>query len=109
MRTLFFYVKRQIIQPYSKDGLGGLVAGTEGYVRAKFNFSSDWDDCKKVVGFFSLDGEEFSPRVLDEEGCCMIPKEALALHEFNIVLYGRKDGYTIVSRPIKITQYGGKK
>ena len=109
MRTLIFNVKRQTIAPNTWKDIGGLVAGSEGYVRAKFDFSSDWNGCKKVAGFFSVDGKEFPPKALDFEDSCIIPKEALEHHEFDIVLYGKKNGYSINTRPFRIKQYGGKK
>lgn len=109
MRTLFFYVNRQISQPYRYDEIKDLVAGTEGYIQMKFDFSSDWKGCKKAVGFFSLDGAELTPRALDDENCCLIPKDALDYHEFSFVVYGKRDGYSIKTKPFKITQYGGKK
>lgn len=109
MRTLVFNVKSQNIYPNSPTDIGGLVAGTSGYIRAKFLFSEDWDGCVKVAGFNSTDGAEFPPKVLDKENSCVIPTEALAYHEFDMKLYGKKKDYIITTRPIRIKQYGGIK
>lgn len=107
MRTLVFNVKNQIIQKDHSCDFSGLVAGTTGYLKARFLFSEDWNGCAKVVGFFSKNDEEFPPCVLNEDNTCMIPDEALKYHEFKIRVYGRNNDYTITTRPITIKQYGG--
>lgn len=108
MRTLIFDVKGQIIDKNSNCDFSGLVAGTSGYLKARFLFSDDWNGFSKVVGFFSKDNKEFSPCILSKENECVIPKDALEYHEFKIILYGKKDGVIITTRPITIKQYGGK-
>ena len=107
MRTLVFNVKKQIIERAQSCDFSGLVAGTSGYLRAKFLFSDDWDGCAKVAGFFSKDGKEFPPCVLDNNNICNIPEEALQYHEFKIRLYGKRNGYTITTQKIGIKQHGG--
>ncbi|MBO7230108.1 MAG: hypothetical protein J6V20_01700 [Bacteroidaceae bacterium] len=107
MRTLSFNVKNQIIEKDPMCDFSGLVAGTSGYIYAKFSFSADWDGCTKVVGFFSKDGREFEPCVLYEENTCQIPREALEQHEFKIQVFGKKNGCFITTRPISVKQYGG--
>lgn len=107
MRTLVFTVKNQIIQRDISCDFSGLVAGTTGYLRAKFSFSEDWNGCAKVAGFFLKDGTEFQPCVLDSDNSCFIPEEILKYHEFNVKLFGKKTNYTITTRPITIKQYGG--
>lgn len=107
MRTLCFNVKKQIIERDPSCDFSGLVAGTSGYLDAKFSFSADWDGCVKVVGFFSKDGKEFEPCKLSNDNACHVPSEALAYHEFKIQIYGKKKGCFITTRPITIKQYGG--
>ena len=109
MRTLVFNVKNQIIERDNSCDFSGLVAGTAGYLKAKFSFSDDWNGCAKVAGFFLKDGTEFPPCVLDKENSCLIPKGILEYHEFNIRVYGKKKNYVITTRPITIKQYGGIK
>lgn len=109
MRTLVFNVKGQMIERHPSCDFSGLVAGTEGYLEAKFILSADWDNCAKVAGFFSKDGEEFPPRVLDKENTCEIPTKALLHHEFKIKLYGKREGYSITTNKITIKQHGGIK
>lgn len=109
MRTLVFDVKGQIIQKDASCDFSGLVAGTCGYLEAKFMFSEDWNGCAKVVGFFLNDKTELPPCKLDKDNTCEIPQEVLKYHEFNIVLYGKRENYFIKTRPINIKQYGGIK
>lgn len=106
MRTLVFNVDGQIITREKPEEV--IVAGSSGYWKAKFLFSDDWDKCRKVVGFFTKYGKELPPRVLSSENICEIPKEALELHQFEIKLYGKGLGVNITTKPITITQYGGK-
>ena len=107
MRTLSFNVKNQIIERDPSCDFSGLVAGTKGYVDAKFTFSSDWDGCAIVVGFYSKDDVDLPPSVLSKDGTCHIPPEALARHEFKIRVFGKKNGCFITTRPISVKQYGG--
>lgn len=109
MRTLVFNVKKQIIERDQSCDFSGLVAGTSGYLKAKFLFSDDWDNCAKVAGFFSKEDKEFPPCALDKNNSCMIPSEALQHHEFKIKLYGKRNGYTITTQKITIKQHGGIK
>jgi hypothetical protein len=109
LRILSFNVKNQIIEKDPSCDFSGLVAGTSGYLDAKFTFSADWEGCTKVVGFFSKDGKEFAPCMLSEKNTCHIPNEATAYHEFDIRVYGKKNGCIITTRPITIKQYGGIK
>lgn len=109
MRTLVFNVKNQIISKDPSCDFSGLVAGTSGYLKAKFVFSGDWSNCVKVAGFFSKDGKEFPPSIISNDNTCEIPSEILAYHEFEMRLYGKNEKYTITTRPITIKQYGGIK
>jgi hypothetical protein len=110
MRVLVFKVDGQTIYPNSLSELHGLVAGTSGYIKAKFLFSDDWKGCAKVVAFNSVEGKEFEPKALDAENSCYISEEALEYHEFEMKVLGKGiGGYTITTRPIRIKQFGGKK
>ena len=110
MRTLVFKVDGQSIYPNSPSDIGGLVAGTSGYLKAKFLFSDDWRGCAKVVAFNSVEGKEFEPKAIDAENSCYISEEALKYHEFEMKVLGKGKGdYTITTRPIRIKQFGGKR
>lgn len=110
MRTLLFKVDGQNLYANNQADIGGLVAGTSGYIKVKFLFSDDWKGCIKVVAFVSNSGKEFEPSRLDDENSCYIPTEALEYHEFDMKVLGKgKDNYIIVTRPVRIKQFGGKK
>lgn len=107
MRTLVFNVKNQIIEREPSCDFSGLVAGTSGYLEAKFVFSEAWDNCAKVAGFFDKNDKELPPCVVKNDNTCEIPDEVLKHHEFKIRLYGKRKDYTITTHPITIKQYGG--
>ena len=108
MRYLKFNVKEQRIIPNSIGETEGLVAGTRGYLGAKFSFSEAWNGCAKVVAFYDKDGREFSPVVLGKDGSCIIPSDVLEYHEFKMRLFGKNNEYQINTCPITIKQHGGK-
>ena len=105
-RYLVFKVEGQRITRENPSEL--IVAGTYGYFKAKFLFSSDWDGYQKVAGFYTKHGKELPPKEISSENTCEIPKEALELHEFTIKLFGKDNGRFITTKPISIIQYGGK-
>ena len=106
MRNLVFNVNGQLITRENPNEL--IVAGTSGYWEAKFMFSKDWDNTQKVVAFYTKYGKELPPCVLSAENTCKIPKEALSLHEFKLSVLGKRKDCVITTKPITITQYGGK-
>ena len=57
MRTLEFEVKGQTLEKREGSDFSGLVAGTDGYLQAKFLFKgNEWRECVKAASFFS-DGD----------------------------------------------------
>ena len=103
MRILTYKVKGQRL-----SGTGDhsrLVAGTKGYLKARFEFNDDWKDCVKVASF--VNGDEHAVK-LDEDNTCLIPHEALTSSTFKVKVEGRRsDGYCIVSGPVTERQKGG--
>lgn len=109
LRTLKFIVDKQIIRKDDSCDFEGLVSGTEGYLKAQFSFSSEWNRCAKVAGFYSNNGIEYEPQALDSNNCCIIPSEALKRQSFNIKVFGKREGYMITTNKINIMQDGGRK
>ena len=103
MRILEYKVNGQRIIPIGNHD--GLVAGSKGYLKAKFNFDNSWDGCEKVVSFSS--GNKEYAKFLDENDSCIIPYEVLSGKSFNIYVEGRKEEYRIPSRTITEQQIGG--
>lgn len=102
MRTLQYKVTGQRLRPIGNHT--GLVAGTEGYLKASFTFDSDWNGCK-VVASFSPNGEDAV--FLDNDNSCIIPKKALTGSTFEVRVMGRRDNYSISTNPVIERQSGG--
>lgn len=101
MRILKFIVKGQEIIRDPACDFSGLVAGTEGYLKARFDFDKDWDGCKKVASFWK-NRKEYAAPVINGE--CEIPAEALTWNAFKISVTGIRQGYKIITNQIEITQ-----
>ena len=108
MRTLKFIVDGQIIRQDPNCDFSGLVPGTEGYLRAEFSFTQEWNDCVKVAAFFAMMGAEYDPQVLQEGRFCMIPKEALKLRNFKIQVIGKGQDKLLKTDKVTVSQNGGK-
>ena len=100
MRTLTYQVKNQ--QLLSLGDHSGLVAGSQGYLKAKFIFGEGWRDCKRVVSFFS-NGKEYAV-LLNESNECLIPTEILTSSVFEVCVEGRAQNYRILSTKVKERQ-----
>lgn len=102
MRTLRYKVVGQRLRPIGDHT--GLVAGTEGYLLASFVFDSSWDECKIVASFSPNDNNAV---ILDVDGTCVIPAEALSNSTFEVRVEGRRDKYSIRTNPVIERQSGG--
>lgn len=107
MRTLKFIVKGQIIERDPNCDFTNLIPGTNGYLRAEFSFSSEWDGCTKVASFWSSRNEEFAPQVLKDGKSCMIPKEASDKYGFRIGIVGKKRDTKLTTNKVTVKQNGG--
>lgn len=107
MKTLKFNVNGQTISLDPECDVTNLVPGTNGYVRAKFTFSSEWDRCVKVAAFYSNLGTEYPPQVLKNGEVCDIPPEALKKSIFKVKVFGKKNDYTICTNKVTVYQRGG--
>jgi hypothetical protein len=109
MRTLKFIVKDQIIEKDPDCDFSNLVPGTEGYLRAEFSFSPEWEEYAKVAAFYSLLGTEYPPTILENGRYCMIPAEALKRRIFKIQVFGKNSYDKVLStNKLIINQDGGK-
>lgn len=108
MRTLKFIVNGQVIEKDPNCDFTGLVPGSEGYLKAEFAFSSDWNNCVKVAQFHYL-RDEFPPQVLTDGKTCMIPAEAAARRSFKIKIIGKKnDDYKLTTNSVAVVQDGNE-
>lgn len=107
MRTIRFIVDKQTITLDPSCDISGLVPGTSGYVKAEFSFSPEWNDCKKVVAFFSNLGKEFTPQILTNRNVCNIPEEALKRAIFKVQVIGQNGKYKLSTDKAIVHQRGG--
>ena len=108
MRTLKFIVNGQSITLDPETDVSSLVPGTNGYVRAKFTFSPEWDRCVKVAAFYSNLGTEYMPQALKNGEVCDIPPEALKKSIFKVKVFGKKTNYEICTNKLAVHQKGGR-
>lgn len=108
MRTLEFDVIKQRLRKNPNCDFSGLVAGSVGYLKAKFNFSQEWDGCRKAARFVykGQSGTYETGALLNRDNTCVIPSDILAKGEFYVSVKGVKDGgnYQIESSEIRIKQ-----
>lgn len=102
MRTLKFMINGQQIKKNTDCDFSGLVAGSAGYLKAKFQFSSEWHGCKKAASFWI--GEQEYPVLLDAFDSCVIPEEVLTGEQFKVSVTGVKKLYRIQTNKTKVRQ-----
>ena len=102
MRLLIFNVDSQCVRKHPDCDFSHIVAGTKNYLRAKFIFSDEWRDCIKVASFWR--GEKEHAVLLNSDGTCDIPTEALTGATFRVSVIGQKDGYRITTNKIVVRQ-----
>lgn len=103
MRVLEFEVKGQRLLKKRSCNFSGLVAGSIGYLQAKFDFSEEWSDCTIKIARFWL-GEEEHAMTLDENNTCQIPDKVLKSESFDVSVLGACPSYRIKTNKTKIRQ-----
>lgn len=101
MRTLKFRITGQNIKP---DGdFTGIVRGSKGFLKAKFDFSNEWQGCKKAASFWKY-GREYAVPIIGSE--CDIPEEALTGICFGVSVTGVGNGFRITTNKCSVKQEG---
>lgn len=108
MRILKFIVANNSIVQDPKCDFSGLFPGRNKNVIARFDFSSEWDTSAKVVAFWSILGNEYTPQLLDEKSTCLIPSEALERPAFKMQVLGKTKHKQMETNKLIVYQYGGK-
>ena len=108
-RILEFKVDKQLIQKMPGCDFSGIVAGSAGYLKAKFHFSDEWKDCVKVASFGTVDLASLAysdyPIILDKNDMCEIPSDVLVGQTFLVhVVGGKKPHYRINTNVLKVRQ-----
>lgn len=101
MRTLNFIVNSQHIIPDPECDFTNIVAGSSGYLRAHFKFSSDWRGYAKVARFQRGEKEEGKLLV---DNACDIPPEILTGATFKVSVIGQKGPARIETNRIIVQQ-----
>lgn len=104
MRILEFNVTKQRITKKQGCDFDNLVAGSVGYLYAKFHFSEqDWGKCTKKVARFWIGEREYAQRLGDND-TCEIPPEVLTGKRFGVSVIGVATGYKIETNKVNIRQ-----
>lgn len=104
MRILEFDVKQQRLTKKMGCNFSGLVAGSIGYLHAKFHFSeNEWDKCAVRIARFWIGTQEHA-KSLDENNSCVIPPEVLVGSKFEVSVIGATPGYQIETNKITVRQ-----
>lgn len=94
MRVLEFIANGQKLRRDPLCDFTGIVAGSRGYLQARFHFSHEWSGCKKVA-VFTCKGKDYPVGLRDN--MCEIPAEALAASAVQVYVIGRRPGYEITT------------
>ena len=104
MRILEFNVDKQRLNKQKDCDFSGLVAGSRGYLYAKFYFSEkDWSECPIKLARFWINDQEHAKK-LDDNGCCEIPAEVLIGRKFEVSVLGVAPDYRIETNKITVRQ-----
>lgn len=87
MRVLDFNVDRQTISKSDTCDFSGLIAGSSGYLFARFKFSQEWTGYHKVAVFSNKSGE-YPTKI--RGGICEVPAEALTEDMFKVTVIGKR-------------------
>ena len=102
-RLLEFDVNKQRITKKRDCNFANIVAGSVGYLKAKFYFSQDeWRDCRKAASFWI--GDEEHAELLDTNDSCIIPPEVLTGDMFKVSVTGVRPDYKITTNKTKVKQ-----
>ena len=102
-RVLEFTVNKQRITKKKDCDFSHIVAGSVGYLTAKFYFTSgEWKGCKKAASFWLNDKE--SAVLLDKSNTCLIPSEVLVGEKFKVSVTALRDGLLFSTNTTKVKQ-----
>lgn len=101
MRNLDFIVIGQALSRDQRCDFSGLVAGSTGYLRARFTFCKEWAGCKKVA-IFTCKGKGYPVPL--EANMCQIPAEALTGSPVQVRVFGRRPGFEVATGVVAFSQ-----
>ena len=92
MQVLDFVVNKQSISKSPNCDFSNLIAGSKGYLQARFTFTKEWSGYRKAAVFICRTGEY---PVLIDGGMCAVPDEAAACSSFKVTVVGKRNNDTI--------------
>lgn len=101
MKVLDFTISGQSIKRDPRCDFTGIVAGSSGYLRARFHFSADWAGCKKVA-VFGCKGKECPVPLTGNQ--CNIPAEALTGSAVQVFVVGQRGSYRLATNTAAFPQ-----
>ena len=108
MRVLKFIVDGTTIKPDPTCDFNGLFPGRDNEIIAEFAFSSEWKSRLKVAAFWSILDKEYPPQIVNDDGTCIIPIEALSKVAFKMQIIGRGRDVKVETDCLTIYQRGSK-
>lgn len=106
MRVLEFVVDGQILTKNPSCDFENIVSGTEGYLRAHFSFSPEWNGTVKAASFWR-GKRECTPQLLKDGCSCVISADALTGSSFGVSIVGKKGEQVIYTDRVEVKQKGG--
>ena len=100
MRFLEFIATGQTLRRAPACDFSGIVAGSKGYLSARFHFSKEWTGCKKVAVFICK-GKEHPVGLKDN--MCEIPAEVLVGGPVQVYVLGARGACRIPTDPVAFT------
>ena len=100
MRVLEFIASEQRLQRDPLCDFSGIVAGSRGYLFARFRFSKEWSGCKKVA-VFTCRGKEYPVGL--KENMCEVPPEVLTGGPVQVYVLGARGACRIPTEPVAFT------
>lgn len=98
MRDLNFSVKEQLL---TKEGdFSNLVSGSIGYLRCKFDLSSDWSG-KRLIAVFTYKDVESAVGV-SSDGTCMVPNDIVSHKYFKLQIVGVSQGSLVKTNKVLV-------
>lgn len=103
VKDLLFSSKEQRLS-LTTGGMGKIVPGSRGYLRAVFEVDDAWEGCALIVSF-SNRRMETAVR-LNADRTCMVPDGIADTEFFHVQLIGVKPGFRIQTQPLRVRQGG---
>lgn len=102
MRTLEFSVNGQRLKKAPDFSFNHIIMGSKNYLKAHFNFSSDWASLRKVA-VFAVEGKAPEYIALKGDGC-EIPNGITASQSFTVQIIGVKGNQRVPTNEITVRQ-----